>query len=449
MHHRGLVLIASICAAVLHAAAQDAPLPQETGQIRVTTRPEGAMVYRNGVLEDSSPVSIMDVGAGTHLITATKDGYHDARATVKLLKDQKVGIDLVLDPMTGLLLIHSEPEGAEIEIEGAARGQTPLLITDLPFGRYRLRAKSLGYLPKEVDLTLQNRIPQKVEIDLTSNSATLELDSEPSGAEVLLNGIPRGHTPCLVERIQSGDGTLELRLDGFHTHSQDMRFGPGQRESITVKLDPIPAKLSIVTIPTGARIYVNNQFRGESPVDLADLPPGGYRLRAELRGHISMARTVELVQAQEVTEEFRMVRNCGVLAVTTQPAGVEVFVDGEAVGTTDSGTNRTDRISEVLRVDLVPIGTHLLLLSKPGYFERKREITVEKDKTLSVDEVMRRRFIPNFEVRTDDDVIRGVLVEIDPLGNVKLEVRPGIFKTVPGTDVRLRRPLRTENQNIP
>ena len=69
-------------------------------------------------------------------------------------------------------------------------------------------------------------------------------------------------------------------------------------------------------------------------------------------------------------------------------------------------------------------------------------VSVERDKTTTRHVKLERRFIPNCEVRTDTDVIRGVLVEVDPSGAVKLEIRPGIIKTIPAAAIRYRGPIR-------
>jgi hypothetical protein len=60
---------------------------------------------------------------------------------------------------------------------------------------------------------------------------------------------------------------------------------------------------------------------------------------------------------------------------------------------------------------------------------------------------LQKRFIPDIEVRTKVDVIRGVLLEVDPVGNVKLETRPGITRTIPAAEVVSRRPIRQEPSN--
>jgi hypothetical protein len=417
------------------------------GQLRIATKPDGAMVSVNGTMENPTPVTVQNVKPGQHLIVAVKPGYREARRSVVVEQGKTVYVEIPLEPLTGLLLVHSVPPGAEIQIDGADRGKTPALIVDLPTGRHRLRASSPGYMAKEVDLNVPDRTPQKVTVDLTSNSAILSLDSAPPGAKVLLNGIARGVTPCEVDRIPAGDAIVEMQLDGYEPFRQNLRLSAGQKDAVNATLLPLPASLTVVSMPEGARIYVGNQFRGEAPITLEKLEPGAYRVRAELAGYAALARDVTLERAQKLTEEFRMLRNCGVFEITTEPAGGTVFLDGENKGVTVAKANATDNISETLRVDLVTIGAHNVQITKPGYFDVKFAIEIEKDKTVTMHQKLQKRFIPDIEVRTKVDVIRGVLLEVDPVGNVKLETRPGITRTIPAAEVVSRRPIRQEPSN--
>jgi hypothetical protein len=442
---RGTAHIAALLAGFTALAwGQSGPAP---GQLRVTTKPDGAMVSVSGAMENVTPLTIQNVKPGQHLVVAVKPGYREVRRTVTVDPGKTVYVEIPLELLTGLLLVHSVPTGAEIQIDGADRGKTPALITDLPTGRHRLRVSSPGYMAKEVDLNVPDRIPQKVVVDLTSNSAILSLDSTPQGAKVLLNGIARGLTPCEVDRIPAGDAIVEMQLDGYEPFRQNLRLSAGQKDAVNATLLPLPAALTVVSMPEGARIYVGNQFRGEAPVTLEKLEPGTYRVRAELAGYAGLARDVTLERSQKLTEEFRMLRNCGVFEITTEPAGGTVFIDGENKGVTVAKANATDNISETLRVDLVTIGAHNVQVTKPGYFDVKFAMEIEKDKTVTMHQKLQKRFIPDIEVRTKTDVVRGVLIEMDPQGNVKLETRPGITRTISAAEVISRRPIRQETPN--
>jgi len=437
------MLVAAVAASPARADGED-DVSSPSCQVRVSTIPEGAAVECDGVVYDTAAAAITGLKPGKHLLIARKQGYNDTRMTIELSDGQRMAVEMKLEPILGLVIIHSIPSGATVEIDGANRGETPLLLTDLPIGQYRMRLIGAGYRPQEIDLSVASRKPKRLEISLDSSSATLVLESQPSGARILINGIDRATTPSTVAGIPEGEVTLQLELDGCEPYEQTIRMTAGERQEMTAVLKPIPAQLIVVSMPARARIYVNNQFRGESPVTLTELEPGSYRIRAEMDAHEIVARTVYLDRADKVTEEFRLQPNCGAIEIRTAPAGVKIFVDGKERGITKAPAGETDRVSEDLKLDLVPIGTRTLELTKKGFFSKEFTLEVERDKTTTVQQALKRRFIPNFEVRTSDAVYKGVLIEQDPQGNVRLEVRPGVIRTVKAKDIRSSRPLRDD-----
>lgn len=435
------ILVSMLAGASILAAAD-----KELGaQIRVVTDPPEAVVYCDGVLKDPAPLVISDLSAGDHLVTAIKQGYRDARKTVSLMDGQKAAIELKLEPVNGLVLVYSSPSGADIQIDGADRGKTPLLVHNLPLGKYRLKVNSQGYAAKEIDLIIKDRVPLKLDINLSSDSAMIDLSSQPAGADVTLNGIAKGKTPCVIDRIPAGTCQLELIMDGYAPYKQTLNLQAGQQEKMTAIMKAIPSELQVVSIPAKARIYVENQFRGESPVTLQNLEPGEYRIRAELIGCEPVARTVKLERNQKLVEEFRLTRDCGVMEITTEPAGVKVLLDGKESGVTAAKAGETDRVSEPLTIDFLSAGAHQVQLTKKGYYDASFEVQIEKEKTVTKHVPLKQRFIPDCEVRTTkDEVFRGVLVDADPQGNIRLEIKPGIFKNIPAKEVKMRLPIRVD-----
>jgi len=415
------------------------------GEVYVVTAPPGAIVSCDGAVRGAAPLTITGLAPGEHLLVARRQDYREARRTVSVRAGQRMAAELSLEPVTGLVLMQSEPPGAEVRIEGADRGRTPLLVTDLTPGTYRVQLSHAGYLPKEIDLRVQDRIPMRIRESLTSDSATLALSSHPPGASVVLNGMAAGTTPCTLDRIPGGESTLELVLEGFQPYRQALNLAAGETAELTAVLDPVPARLTLVSLPPAARAYLDDQFRGRTPLTIEALAPGAYRVRIEQEGYEPAARTVQLGRAENAVEEFRLERNSGLFELTTEPAGVRVFLDGRDIGVTTAREGQTDRVSEPLRLDLLSEGEHTLQLSKKGYFSRERTVEITRSETVTVHETLKKRFIPDVEVRTDTDVYRGVLIEVDPEGNVKLEIRPGIFRTVPAAEIRSRKPLRDEN----
>ena len=430
---------AILLAAVLPAVAQDMPAG---AQLYIATTPAAATVVWDGSTKGPTPLTLTGLKPGKHLLSVKKEGYRAIHRTVAVEEGKKAALQLDMARLTGLVLIHTKPEGAIIDIDGADRGKAPVLVTDLPLGRYRIRASLAGYVAKEVDLTVDNRIPVKVDIELPSSSAALRLTSRPEGAHVTVNGIAKGQTPITVERIPEGNVVLELWLEGCESYKQTIKLAAGETQDIEAVLKPVPALLKVVSIPPGARIYVDNQYRGESPVTVRELEPGEHRIRAELPAHKPMARTVTLTRAQELIEEFRLESNSGIFELITEPAGVKVFVDGKELGTTNAKKDETDRVSLPLKIALLTIGDHKVHLIKEGYYDKEFSIIIEKMKTVTRHEKLERRFIPDYEVITPSRVYRGVLKSIDAEGTIRLEIRPGVIKAISADKVRARRPIR-------
>lgn len=440
-HFKYNTLITTVIAMLMPASIPASAAP---AQLDVISDPAGAKVIFDGEPRGTTPLTLSPLSAGKHLMTINKSGYQTYRETSVLSADEKATREVKLVPILGLVLVHSTPEGADIEVEGMHRGNTPALITDLPLGRYRATLSKPNYIPKTIELTINNRSPRKYAITLTSDSATLALNSEPAGATVLLNGVNRGETPCTIERVPSGETDIEITLDGFKPYTDTVKLSAGENQTVTATLRAIPSNLKIVSIPTGARIYVDNQFQGKAPVTLHHIAPGSYRVRAEMKAHDPLARTIEIGRARDLVEELRLLKNAGRIEITTEPAGVSVLIDGKTKGVTSTDTNRTDRVSEPFTIALVPSGVHVLKLTQAGYYETRIDLDIARDETHTGHYRLKRRFIPNFEVKTASEVYRGILIEVDARKNIKLETHPGIFKTIPRTEIKSATPLRQD-----
>jgi hypothetical protein len=67
---------------------------------------------------------------------------------------------------------------------------------------------------------------------------TLLVNSEPSGAEVLINGIPHGRTPLRVSALPAGSRVIRLELPGYDRWSWAVNIAANKRTPLRVKLQP-------------------------------------------------------------------------------------------------------------------------------------------------------------------------------------------------------------------
>ncbi|OVE75380.1 hypothetical protein BVX97_04725 [bacterium E08(2017)] len=430
-----------VMSALLYSPAQDED--SQLASLHIKANPSGASITFDGRGPYPAPYLASGIEPGDHLIVITKDGYKTHRQTITLSAGQRVPLEINLAPLTGLLLVHTEPEGMNVTLDDADQGVTPLLLTSIELGKYKVKLSKPGYISKTLDVNIDSRMPKRIRENLIPNSATLVLDSSPSGAKITLNGVSHGVTPKIIREIPGGASTLELEYDGYELYKKPLQLAAGQKASVVAELKAIPSKLTVVSIPPKARVYINNQFKGEAPVTIEDMEPGSIRVRGELPGYETTARTIELGRASDVTEELRLDGNCGQIQIITQPAGITVFVDGHEKGVTSFKDDETDRISNPLTIELIPEGERVIKLVGKQHFPASFKVMVERGKTTTISpKKLRRRFIPDIEIRTATGVYQGVLVMQSPDGSIKIETKPGIFKVIEGKDIKVKRPLR-------
>ena len=437
--HPFATLATALLAAIMLPARH---LPAQSADLYITSAPPGAEITINGKTAGITPLTLPTVPPGRLLVSAALRGYRTVYRTLEIGGGERQILDLTLEPLNGLLLVHSTPEGADIEINGVHRGTTPVLVADLPYGIHRAQLSKSGFLPRQLDIAIHDRTPQRLQTTLTSDTATLSIRTTPPGAEVTLDGVREGSSPCEIANVRTGEVKLGITARGHHAFEETLALQAGELREIDVALRPEPSTLRITTTPTGARIQVNGLYRGRSPVDIAPLAAGTYTLRAELPAHNPAERTVRLGLGQNQVEDLTLTPNAGRLEITTEPAGVRVLIDGMPVGETEPAADGTDKLSALFSLPLVPSGTHELTLTKPGYYPLTQQITVVRNETLTGHFPLERRFIPNCQIQTRTEVYRGVLVERNPT-TLKLELRPGIFKTLRLEDITTITPLLT------
>jgi len=69
--------------------------------------------------------------------------------------------------------------------------------------------------------------------------------SEPSGAEVSINGVAHGHTPVQIENLAAGTRVVRLELPGYERWSWAVTVVANKRTPVTVKLQPEGRRLGV------------------------------------------------------------------------------------------------------------------------------------------------------------------------------------------------------------
>ncbi len=437
MKMRMMVLLGVFWGAFFAGAAE----PDVPARLDVTVEPEGARVFVDGRLHSAAPCSVFGLTPGFHLlhIEAPSCVAQDAFVEIKPHAFVQKAFQLVEEK--GIILVKTTPAGADVKYNGVSLGTTPLLVTSLTAGRtHALELALNGYQTKKIDVKTDGRRPLVREETLALDSGIVECSSEPAGATVLVNGVERGVTPLKNLNVPKGLATIVFRLAGYEEETREIRLQPGERQTLALNLKGKAARLNIVSQPEQARVFIDDDFQGKTPLALSTVRPGEHAIRVELDGYAPLVRTVQVENAGESTEEFKLESTLGRLEVITTPPGARIVVDGRSVGTTVSQGGDATK-SKLLPVEKVSVGSHTVLVHCNGYQDKAFKIVVKSRETTQLYAKLVRLFQPDTIVETTRGVVRGVLVNKDPLGNISIETAPGVQQLIPAADIRKMAPI--------
>lgn len=414
-----------VAMALFGLAAQAQERPQT--RLSVTSDPEGAVVLVDGAERGATPLVLYGLPTGCHRIRCRMNGYVDTDSFVVLHEGSRIDRHETLEAETGLLLLKTDPEGCNIRVDGISIGETPMFISNLTTKDvHKIRLTKAGYQDHTISVRFNGREPLVRDEKLVLDSGVLDLVSDPIGAEVTVNGILRGRTPLSVEKIPKGTTTVKFRLEGFKEDVREVRMNAGDRQTLSVSLVGYPGTLHLISVPPGAMFYVNGEARGQSPVSIPSLSPGDYEVRCAKEGYGELSRTVTIKNGAAAREEFRLSSVMGRIEVRTSPPGAEILLDGRKVGYSKASGGETEETSDIFPIENVMEGEHVLLVRKEGYQEVSRTVRIESKKTSRQHNVkLKKSFIPDVEVTTATEVIRGVFKSQNE-ATIVIERKPGM-----------------------
>jgi len=411
-------------------AAQERP-----SRVDIVSQPAGANIYVDGKNAGTAPITLHALPKGMHHVRAIKDNFEQYDTFFEVLEGAYLQVECPLILEKGLLLLTTEPEGCQIELNGLSIGQTPKLITHLPVGKsFCFEFSKVGYKSKKIEIPIKNRVPVSKHEVLVQDSGSLEVLSEPAGAEVYMQGVRRGVTPITLSSIPKGNVSIEIKMTGYAAYKKVFLVRSGASEILNVSLEALPARMDISVTPAFATVELDGKVVGKGSIGLSRCAPGEHSIRIYAEGYDPVEENISLGNGESFTKSYSLASNGGTLKVTTLPFGAEIYINGESKGRTKRGESETSK-SSPLFIENLPEGEYELVAKLPGYSEVRRKPKIRKHGESQANIKFKKEFIPDVEVQTLTKKVRGRYVEKNAVGIV-VETRPGVKQTFRQSDVK-------------
>ena len=268
---------------------------------------------------------------------------------------------------TGTVTVNTDPAGAEVLVDGTARGRSPIRLS-LAAGAHTLVVQGAGGEPRTIPITITAgaEVSQYLELPKAgSGFGQLQVRSEPPGARISIDGTPVGKTPLTIVEIAPGEHSITLESD-VASVTQKVTIEAGVPASLMVPMAAQAGTVATGWVSVSAPLVVdlreNGRLLGNSGIDRIMLPSGRHDL--ELVNEVIGYRELRSV----------LVSPGRVAAITvTLPKGTvslnaipwaSVTIDGESVGDTPIGNLQ------------LAAGQHEVVFRNAELGEQRRLITV-------------------------------------------------------------------------
>ena len=215
----------------------------------------------------------------------------------------------------GTLAVSSTPPDALVFVDNIVKGITPVTLTDTSVGSHTLLLTKQGYDDYTRNFIIEPFTPATIGATLTKSVTepttrpslsygSIAITSIPSGAIVNLDGEQTGAAPTVIPDLLPGNHKVTLSLAGYDDWNQVVSVGSGQTAAINAILvvagenRASTGSLAVTSDPPGAEIYIDDSFKGVSPLTISGLSAGTHIISVKLQDYTDNTTNITITAGQ-------------------------------------------------------------------------------------------------------------------------------------------------------
>ncbi len=291
----------------------------------------------------------------------------------------------------GKLILKSDPPGAQIYLLGTYTNKlTPDSIIQLKDGNYDVTLKKQNYHDTTFVISVYDTltISKNVVLKSTLSTGNIFIETEPSGAEILLDSIKTNQfTPDTLKNISKGEHLLTLKKNNYRDTTISITIEEDLTVSKIVKLKSITpvGDLFIESVPSGAQIFLDSLNTNKlTPDTLRNLTTGEHSISIKKENYNDTTFKVTIIENQTVSKSIVLLSTTSVgnIFLQSTPEDAQIYVDS-------INTNKLTPYS----LNNLTTGQHQITLKKENYKDTTLVITVIKNQVVSKTVILTSKII--------------------------------------------------------
>jgi hypothetical protein len=266
---------------VARTYTKPAPAAPSLGTVVVQSNPPGIEVFIDGESRGMTPARL-SVPAGPHTLELRGRGVP---RTIPIKVTPGGQIDQYLEfadtPLTGMLVVHSQPQGAKVSVDGVAKGVTPITLEGLTSGDHEVALQSESGISRHTVKILAGTTASLVAPVAAAPAAEGPVSGwiavkAPFTIEIREDGQLLGTTDTDRVMMAAGRHVLELANPSLgYREQRTIQVVPGKVASIAIDLPKGTVNLNAAP---WAEVWIDGKRVGETPIGNLEVPIGPHEI---------------------------------------------------------------------------------------------------------------------------------------------------------------------------
>jgi len=213
------------------------------GSLTVTGLPEGTIIRVNGKEIGRNAIEDYAIDPGTYYVALENPDYETAVQEVTIDEKEDFALESpTMSHVEGQVVLNSQPRGATYTLylqdddTPVQEGATPATL-NLAIGDYRVEFSRPGWESRSETFSIAKGNLKN--IDTTFETGTIALTSEPTGADVRLNGEKVGVTPYTSTGMAPGIYRYQVHRPGYESEDISIELKEGGEVAQQLTLNDI------------------------------------------------------------------------------------------------------------------------------------------------------------------------------------------------------------------
>ena len=272
---------------------------------------------------------------GTYTVSAVTTDHKPLNEPLQVSAASSQNMQFNFVPTAGTLVLSRQPTDAQIYVDGSKLDIAPAASSQLQLeaGRRNLELRHPRYLPLSEQVEMQGKgVTQSLNVELAPAWSDVTVRSEPSGAEIWVDGQSTNLTTPSQVQIMQGERTVRIQKPGFKAFRRRVLAVAGITQEVDAgALVRADAQVTVSSKPENAAVTINGVYLGQTPLQIDVQSNVPQQLQLLHPGYAPGERSLLLAKGEAKEIAVTLQRLLGEVRIKTRPTNALVTVNNKAV----------------------------------------------------------------------------------------------------------------------